>query len=478
MGLISSAAYAPRIQFTEGRKGPASHKRLKIQNLEKSIAFKTEREMRFFNKRHYVPLCAKDDKGHLVKVYVNVNSLANNTGLTKEQIKSESKSGHLEALVESHSSKTDLVVEKNKQSVARRPLEEKLQQLRGMDPSISKGTLKKMVDTLIELENSEVNGVPYLEHLQSLFEKDGEGVPLEKRLTGLPYSLEYHGKNQQGEPILLIKYNSNFAKGKFKSSTKALDFYSARVLVKSKIVVSEDGLDEIEGYRNMDGVRGALNLILVMKYHKRGFPKAAVYTDYKNIGDLVKVKKGLFGRLDAKLADVKREQQKEVLLCGLYNLLETLEQIHAKDIVHRDVKVTNIFLHKNREGKFEFFLGDPGFSSSKDKQEDYNRGSIPVPELFNLNYPRAPFTEKVDIYALGYSFDAVFREQFRASKSSNGKGELQEWERQQLRTLFQHMRDANPDTRYSATQAKEELKVILISMGINPVNNRYVSRAS
>ena len=464
MGPISSIIYSAGVKFTEGKNGAGSHKRLQLGNIAESIAFKTEREMKFFNKHHYIPLQAKDDKGKLVKVYVNVNSLAQKTGLTKTQIREENKQGHLEALVQSKGAGTDHAIERRQQVAAQGKLQTKLQELKGIDPGLSQRTLDKMVGMLIKLENREENGKPYLEHLEDNFQKYGEPTSISKGKSDFPYSFEYHGKNENGESILLLKYDPNFAKGAFKKTTKALDFYSARVLVKSKIVEFDKADREIQGYRNMEGIKGALNLVLVMRYNKNGSQKAAIYTDFKNVGDLVKRKKSFFGRVEAQLAEIPKENQKRVLLLGMYRMLETLEQIHEKGIVHRDVKPGNIFLH-NKNGHYQFFLGDAGLSSHKNNANDYGIGTIFAPEQLNYDGVNRP-NEKVDIYALSKTFQGIFKHQ-AAQKGNNPE----DWNDSRLNDLFQAMQARSVEDRHSATQAKSALRQILLINGIDPSIN-------
>lgn len=458
MGLISSnITYAPKIQFVTNNKG-AHRNRLKLENVEHSIAFKTEKQLHFFNKRNFVPLQAKNEKGRLITVYINIKSLARTTGLTAAEIKTESQNGHLEALVRAKVLNRELATEKGFQIDSfERNLRPTFYKMQRRDSSLTDQEIEKIGKALIALETRlEKDGTPYLDRLSQKYQKNGnKPLMLDKGKTGLPYSFEYR-ETAGGKPLIYVKYQANFARGAAKRGTKAVDFTNERVLVKSKLLSKKDFEDEVYGYTNMRGIRGALTAIEVLEYKKNGKGKAAIYTDYKNLGDLLRFERG--GEWVP--LKVPEEQKKEVFLLGLYYLLETLEQIHAKELVHRDVKGNNIFIAKNDQGKYVFFLGDPGISSRKDMIEHYKNGSIFAPE--QKHDLKEKLSEKVDIYALGVVFEHIFQNEPQLTPF--------------LGDLVILLANA-PDIRYSATKAKAELRKVLDSEGIDPDNNRWAARA-
>jgi|GEM_PF-4484134 len=456
MGLISSnITYAPKIQFVLDNKG-VHHNRLRLENIEQSIAFKTEKQLYFFNKRNFVPLRAKNEKGRLVTVYISIKSLAKTTGLTPSQIKKESKNGHLEALVRSKIWNKEFPTEKRLQFDSfERSLKPKFNRMQRRDPSLTSQEIEKIGKALIALETRlEKDGTPYLDRVSQKYRKNGsKAILLDKNKTGLPYSFEYR-ETVNGKPLIYVKYQANFARGGAKQGTKAVDFTNERVLVKSKMLHKNEFYEELKGYKNMEGIRGALTAIEVLEYQKRGKGKAAIYTDFKNLGDLVRPRV----KIDTyKTIPIPQEHKKEVLLLGLYYLLETLEQIHAKELVHRDVKGNNIFVSKNDQGQYVFYLGDPGISSYKDKTEDYQSGSIFSPE--QKNNIKEKLSEKVDIYALGVVFVNIL-----------------EYEPKLVPFIEGLLADA-PDLRYSASKAKLALEAILREEGIDPENSRWAARA-
>lgn len=458
MGIVSSLInYAPQIELDYSKKGGATS-RLKIQNIEQSIAFKTERELRFYNKRNFVPLKAKNNEGKLVTVYVNINSLAKRVGLSKAAITAESKAGHLEALVQSRAYGSSLEIEKAEQRKDQEGLKLKFGRILHLDPFLTDPMVQKMGKMVLHLETSlEKDGRTYLETLRERYLKGGKPLLLRKGSGNFPYSIEYHGPSATGSPILYVKYDPNFAEGGMKKVTKALDFVSERVLVKSKVLSQENFEAELQGHTNMKGVSGTLNLLHCLHYSKGGKARLALYTDFKNRGDLHGVKGNFQGK-----------NREEILLLGLYHMLGTLKELHAKGIVHHDVKASNIFVAQNLQGQYQFYLGDPGLSKEVNEPFSYLSGTLRSPEQHGLYWNNVEdemeyrnLSEKVDIFTLGLTWRSLL-------------GNPTE----DLNPILTKMLLFDPINRISASQAQEELGQILARRGINPDNNAHVAKAN
>lgn len=46
----------------------------------------------------------------------------------------------------------------------------------------------------------------------------------------------------------------------------------------------------------------------------------------------------------------------------LYQIMKGVEAIHERNIIHRDLKCENIFLHRNKNGYYTCKIGDFGFA--------------------------------------------------------------------------------------------------------------------
>lgn len=406
--------YLPKIEYPtvveQGKKG----KRLKIENIEKSIAYKTESDLRFYNRRNFIPLKVRESNNRLVTVYVNINSLAKSAGIKRSEVIAQAKAKRLESFA--------VVLGKETQG----EVKNRFVKLKGLDSKINDRTAQKMMRMVLLLEQKNPSGRSYLDQLEHEYNTRGAPILKDKSETKLPYSLEYHGKTENGEPILYIKYNSNFASGGFKSSTKALDFYSDRILVKSKVRLQVN--KELQALQKVEGVGGMIQTVKVLEYTKNGRPRVAIYTNYQNLGDL-----------RSSFKNVPPEMKKEVILLSFFYLLETLENLHAHQMAHHDVHQGNILWAKNKDDKYEIYLSDPGqVRTIKDPEEAWG-----------------------DIYRLGYLF-------WNFLTKAGYESEMDE-----ISELIGKMQQL---PGFYASDAKAELEGILRKMGIDPENNPYMAR--
>ncbi|CAI2161933.1 1243_t:CDS:2 [Funneliformis geosporum] len=85
----------------------------------------------------------------------------------------------------------------------------------------------------------------------------------------------------------------------------------------------------------------------------------------------------------------------------LWNILNGLETIHNKELIHRDVHSGNILFVEQNNYRYQWQIGDLGLSQPANNTSLNNEiyGVIPyiAPEIFN----GAPFSKKSDVYSVG-----------------------------------------------------------------------------
>lgn len=88
----------------------------------------------------------------------------------------------------------------------------------------------------------------------------------------------------------------------------------------------------------------------------------------------------------------------------IMNILFSLDFMHKRGILHKDIKPANILLSARPKNNLKIKVADFGFSCKlDDKERIYGRCGTPgymAPEIFN-NFG---FTVKADIYSLGVIF--------------------------------------------------------------------------
>ena len=115
-----------------------------------------------------------------------------------------------------------------------------------------------------------------------------------------------------------------------------------------------------------------------------------------NLRDLLYDARGKFRSLD--------HQQKQKLFCFCCNMIGTLGQIHARGVVHRDIKLDNIFILRN-----EVFVADFGFwgligedAYSIDQRGKKKRRGAPNYMPPEVAYMTAPKNDpSMDMYSCG-----------------------------------------------------------------------------
>lgn len=128
----------------------------------------------------------------------------------------------------------------------------------------------------------------------------------------------------------------------------------------------------------------------------------SIITEFCNMGELVKHVTTL------------TLKQKDQIACGI---IKGLLQIHGENIIHRDLKLENIFLKLiiNDKGEEEIYpvIADFGLSCKADNipfTKDYVGTQLYMPP--ELLFDKRPATKENDLWSLGILFSGLFKNQF------------------------------------------------------------------
>ena len=82
-----------------------------------------------------------------------------------------------------------------------------------------------------------------------------------------------------------------------------------------------------------------------------------------------------------------------------HQILSGLKAIHSKNIIHRDIKCDNIFLHRKKGGGFICKIGDFGFAKVLKNTTSTNCGTTlyMAPEVM----AHLPYGYKADVWSMG-----------------------------------------------------------------------------
>lgn len=168
-------------------------------------------------------------------------------------------------------------------------------------------------------------------------------------------------------------------KGEYKKAKFALELISDELYVRTS--APQDAKDykktkkrlkqEIEMLSLFKGEKEFVQLVHSYWYDSnKGFKKLASMMEYCNGGNLEELQEAKSMRPE-NFSERKIEQLKSIF----HDILLAMVKMHAKGVVHRDIKAANIFLMKDADGNFQAKIGDFGISTYMDNKSHEITGS-------------------------------------------------------------------------------------------------------
>ena len=157
--------------------------------------------------------------------------------------------------------------------------------------------------------------------------------------------------------------------------------YALKKIKKSKV--------EIEVFKNEVNILSKFNSDKIVKYYSSFSDKDYFYIkmEYCNCSNLSNF-----------ISNKKQESNNlidEDILCKIiYNICLSIQEIHSKEIIHRDLNPNNIFIYKDYSIKIgDFSISEHCYNTKTNVGTQYYK----APEILN----RKVYNNKVDIWALG-----------------------------------------------------------------------------
>lgn len=207
--------------------------------------------------------------------------------------------------------------------------------------------------------------------------------------------------------------------GSFKTVDKFLNMSKLNFIAVGKQAIKSKvhliyATREVEIMNALKGKSHVLNLHTVAVYNTKTKKVISTITDFCNMGELadyVSLKSGVESFTD-----------KEKYQIGL-GILRGLIEVHAIDVIHRDLKLQNIFLKKiiNDKGEEEIYplVADFGLSCKSNDPEikrNVGTGVYQAPEIL---IEEASFTKESDLWSLGVLFSLLFRNEWPFQSPKN-----------------------------------------------------------
>ena len=218
---------------------------------------------------------------------------------------------------------------------------------------------------------------------------------LQKSRTGLPRIIEYDPSNGATFIVADGIPSAFLGQGARKTAYKAILYNNAA----PKIVVRAEqhgGMDEAKFTKTLRGSQGIYTMEGLASHERRGKNYTTIYSQLYNAGDL---QKAFDENIQFSLVEKMRIA---------YNILQGLEALRSKNIVHRDLGAKNIFLNRSQlkqgQQRIDAVIADLG-CAKRTRQMSEKRAQV----SFKNTAPEGIFFDKLrgadffatDLYAAG-----------------------------------------------------------------------------
>ena len=133
----------------------------------------------------------------------------------------------------------------------------------------------------------------------------------------------------------------------------------------------------------------------------------------------------------------------------MHDLLQALVHLHSYDVIHRDVKLANIFFDHGQKA----LLGDLGiaiFINRRDTVDRLGTHGWMAPEYCDATHPFFPvYGTKIDVWASSQVLACAFERKFEPDGLGLTSEGISPW----MSELYQHTSDHNVISRWTSTTA-------------------------
>ena len=188
------------------------------------------------------------------------------------------------------------------------------------------------------------------------------------------------------------EFITKIGQGGFGTAMKVLNKDDNQIYVLKKIPLNKTDENQLKQIKNEAKILSQINSEYIVKYYDS-------FSDGNSFNIIMEYCDGL--DLRKYISDHKEKNnliEKSIIYHIIQNICYGLQEIHNKNMIHRDLKPDNLFLSEN----FKIKIGDFGIAKQLNSGNDFTKTQVGTllymaPEIIN----EKPYNNKVDIWALG-----------------------------------------------------------------------------